>query len=124
MKNNSAITFLVMLIGAFLSGLYGPWWAPSVFVVISTAIIGLKSRQGMIIGACAIGIVFLGMAVWMAMKDQEHIIEKTGTLLGGLSPVAMIAVTTLIGLMTGLLAGWLGSALGGVLKKERSTAKV
>src|SRR6187431_1093060 len=116
MKNKSAIAFIVMLIGSFLSGFYGPWWAPAVFIVISAAILSLNAKQGMIIGACAIGLVFLGMALWMGTKDNEHIIAKTGTLLGGLSQGGMVGVTTFIGLLTGLLAGWLGSALGSILK--------
>ena len=118
MKNKSAIAFIVMLIGSFLSGLYGPWWAPAVFVVIGMAIIKFPAKRSMIIGASAIGLTFLAMAVWMNTLDQSRLIDKTGVLLGGLSAVAMIAVTTLIGLVTGLLSGWLGSTLSGVLKKE------
>ena len=118
MKNKSAIAFIVILIGSFFSGLYGPWWAPAVFVVIGMAIIKFPAKRSMIIGASAIGLTFLAMAVWMNTLDQSRLIDKTGVLLGGLSAVAMIAVTTLIGLVTGLLSGWLGSALSGVLKKE------
>lgn len=118
MKNNSAVAFLVMLIGSFLSGYYGPWWAPAVFLIIATAIMRLNAKKAVIIGACSLGLSFLGMSVWMSTLDQSDLIDKTGALLGGLSPVVMIAVTTIIGFVTGLLSGWLGSALGGVLKKE------
>ena len=118
MKNNSAVAFLVMLIGSFLSGYYGPWWAPAVFLIIATAIMRLNAKKAVIIGACSLGLSFLGMSVWMNTLDQSDLIDKTGALLGGLSPVVMIAVTTIIGFVTGLLSGWLGSALGGVLKKE------
>ena len=117
MKNKSAIAFIVMLIGSWLSGYYGPWWAPAVFIVISTAVLGLTIKKAMMIGASALGLTFLAMSAWMSSLDQSHLIEKTGTLLGGLAPVAMIVVTTIIGFVTGLLSGWLGSALGGVLKK-------
>jgi len=118
MKNNSAVAFLVMLIGSFLSGYYGPWWAPAVFLIIATAIMRLNAKKAVIIGACSLGLSFLGMSVWMSTLDQSDLIDKTGALLGGLSPVVMIAVTTIIGFVTGLLSGWLGSSLGGVLKKE------
>jgi hypothetical protein len=117
MKNNSAIAFIVMLVGSFLSGYYGPWWAPAVFIVIGIAIVGLHTKKAMIIGACSLGFAFFGMSVWMKSLDHSHLIEKTGGLLGGLSPVMMIVATTIIGLVTGLLSGYLGSALGGVLKK-------
>jgi hypothetical protein len=118
MKNKSAIAFIVMLIGAFLSGYYGPWWAPAVFIIISTAILNLTIKQGIYLGGLALMLTFMGMAVWMRAHDHSRLIEKTGVLLGGLSPVGMVAVTSFIGLMTGLLSGWLGSALGGVLKNE------
>lgn len=124
MKNKSVIALIVMLIGTFLSGFYGPWWAPAVFIVLCTGMIGLNQSKGSMFGAISMGITFLGMAIWMSTKDQEHIIEKTGTLLGGLSPASMILVTTVIGLVTGLLSGWLGSALGGILKKENSPRTV
>lgn len=123
MKDKSAIAFIVMLIGSFLSGYYGPWWAPAVFFVIATAIMRLNAKRAMFIGACALGLTFLGMAVWMNTLDQSNLIEKTGGLLGGLSAGAMIAVTTIIGVVTGLLSGWLGSALGSVLKKENGYEK-
>ncbi len=118
MKNKSTIAFIVMIVGSFLTGYYGPWWAPAVFIVISTAVLGLTTKKAMLIGASALGVAFLVMSAWMNSLDQSHLIEKTGTLLGGLSPVAMIVVTAVIGFVTGLLSGWLGSALGGVLKKE------
>ena len=77
----------------------------------------LPIKKAMIIGASGLGLTFLIMAVWMCTLDQAHVIEKTGTLLGGLSPAAMVVITTLIGLVTGLLSGWLGSVMGGVFKK-------
>jgi len=118
MKNKSVIAFIVLLIGSFLSGYYGPWWAPAVFIVISAAILNLSIKEGMSIGSLALMITFMGMAVWMRAHDHSRLIEKTGTLLGGLSPVGMVAVTSFIGLVTGFLAGWLGSSLSGMLKSE------
>jgi len=117
MKNKSLITLLVMVIGSFLTGYFGPWWAPAVFIVISAAIMGLTIKKGMMHGALALCLTFMGMAIWMSSFDKALIIEKTGSLLGGLSPVGMVAVTSLIGLVTGLLSGWLGSALGSLFKK-------
>lgn len=63
--------------------------------------------------------VYLFMASWMNTLDHAEIILKTGLLLGGLSPVMMIAVTTLIGAVTGMLSGWLGSALGTILTSKK-----
>ncbi len=123
MKNKTVIAFIVMLMGSWLSGYYGPWWAPAVFIVISTAVLGLTTKNAILIGGFALGLTFLAMSIWMSSLDQSHLIEKTGTLLGGLSPVAMIVLTSILGFVTGLLSGWLGSALGGVLKKESLSDK-
>ena len=119
MKNKALISFLIMLVGSFLSGYFGPWWAPATFIVIATALAGLPVRQAMGIGALASGMVYLFMASWMNTLDHAEIIRKTGLLLGGLSPVMMIAVTTLIGAVTGFLSGWLGSSLGAILTSKK-----
>jgi hypothetical protein len=118
MKNKSLISFLIMLVGSFLSGYFGPWWAPAVFIVLAAALSGLTAKQSGGNGALSLGIVYLFMASWMNTMDQAGIIGKTGFLLGGLSPILMIVVTTLIGAVTGLLSGWLGSALGKLLTKK------
>lgn len=118
MKNKALISFLIMLVGSFLSGYFGPWWAPAAFIVIAMALSGLPGKQAMGIGSLALGLVYLFMASWMNTLDHAEIIRKTGLLLGGLSSVLMIAVTTLIGAITGLLSGWLGSALGTMLTKK------
>ena len=118
MKNKALISFLIMLVGSFLSGYFGPWWAPAAFIVIAMALAGLTVKQAMGIGSLALGLVYLFMASWMNTLDQAEIIRKTGLLLGGLSPLMMIVVTTLVGAITGLLSGWLGSALGTMLTKK------
>ena len=118
MKNKALISFLIMLVGSFLSGYFGPWWAPAVFIVLAAALSGLSAKQSLANGALSLGIVYLFMASWMKTLDPSGIIAKTGLLLGGLSPVMMIVVATLIGAITGLLSGWLGSALGAMLIKK------
>ncbi len=119
MKNKALISFLIMLVGSFLSGYFGPWWAPAVFIVIAMALSGLAVKQAMGIGSLALGLVYLFMASWMNTFDQAEIIRKTGLLLGGLSPLMMIVVTTLVGAITGWLSGWLGSALGTMLTSKK-----
>lgn len=118
MKNKTAITFLLCLVGSLLAGLYGPWWAPAVFNLLMVALMGLTVKQSILSSSISLGVVYLGMALWMNSMDEAAIIEKTGLLLGGLSPVMMIVVTTLIGFITGLLSGWLGSIIGGLVSKK------
>lgn len=118
MKNKTAITFLLCLAGSLLAGLYGPWWAPAVFIILLCALMGLTVKQSILTGSISLSAVYLGMALWMNSMDNAAIIEKTGLLLGGLSPVMMIVMTILIGFITGILSGWLGSVIGSVVSKK------
>ena len=118
MKNKTAIAILLCLIGSLLAGLYGPWWAPAVFILLMCALMSLTVKQSVLTGSVSLGVVYLGMALWMSNKDKAAIMEKTGLLLGGLSPLMIIVMTTLIGIITGLLSGWLGSVIGNILFKK------
>lgn len=118
MNNKTIIAILFCLVGSFLAGIYGPWWAPAVFIILLCALMGLTVKQSTLTGSISLGLVYLSMTLWMSRMDQAAIIEKTGLLLGGLSPAIMIAVTTVIGFITGLLSGWLGSVIGGVVSKK------
>ncbi len=118
MKNTSVIAFIILLTGSFLSGYFGPWWAPAAFTVLTAMLLGLNTRQGILLGAISMATAYLIMAVWMQTTDEADILEKTGMLLGGLSPGLLIVVTVLIGGVTGLLSGWLGSVLGGLVSRK------
>jgi len=112
MKNTSIVAFIILLAGTFLSGYFGPWWAPAVFTVLTTLLLGLNTRQGILLGAISMGVAYLIMALWMSSADQADILTKTGMLLGGLSTGLLVVLTTIIGGVTGVLSGWLGSVLG------------
>ena len=118
MKNKTPIAIIFCLVGSLLAGMYGPWWAPAVFIILLCALMGLTVKQSMLTGRISLGVVYLGMALWLRSQDEADIIETTGMLLGGLSPVMMIVVTTLIGRITGLLSGWIGSVIGNVVVKK------
>ncbi|GEM_PF-1133602 len=118
MKNKTTVAFILCIAGSLLAGIYGPWWGPAVFIMMLCALMGLTVKQSILAGSISLGLVYLGMALWMGRQDKAEIIEKTGMLVGGMSPVMMIVVTTLIGYITGLLSGWLGSVIGGVVSKK------
>ena len=118
MTTKTIFTYIAMLGGVILSGYFGPWWAPAAFVVLLAGLMQMTTKKAIIAGGLSIGVVYLIMSAWMNSMDKADIIGKTGMLMGGLSSVAMIIVTTLIGLITGLLAGWVGSGIGGMLGKR------
>lgn len=120
MKNKYVVPLVITLIGSFLSGWFGPWWAPAAFIIIVSALIPLSTKMAALIGFITLAMVYLGMALWMNTKDEADIIGKTGLLLGGLPPFAMIALTACIGGISGVLSGWLGNALGKLLREKKT----
>jgi hypothetical protein len=120
MKRNTIIILILFIVGSYLSGFFGPWWAPAGFLMLVAALLKLPARQAMITGGISLGVVYLAEAIRMHWMDDSEIITKTGLLLGGLSPILMIVMTTLIGSLTGLLSGWIGSIIGNLTgKKEK-----
>jgi len=118
MTAKTILTYIAMLAGVILSGYFGPWWAPAAFVVLLAGLMQMTPKKAIMAGGLSVGVVYLIMAAWMNSMDKTDIIGKTGMLMGGLSSVAMIVVTTLIGVITGVLAGWVGSGIGGMLGKR------
>jgi hypothetical protein len=118
MKRKTIIALILLLVGVSISALYGPWWAPSIIVISIVALLPLSTRPGILLGSMSIGIVFLGMALVLIANDHAEIISGTGKMLGGLSSLSMILITTLLGVVTGGLSGWVGSVLGNHLSKK------
>ncbi len=117
MRPENIITLIIMIIGSLLSAWYGPWWAPSLIIILMAALLKLSAKQAMLSGAFTLGLIFLGMALLSYSADEADIISKIGAMLGGLSVMLMLLITTLTGIITGLLSGWTGSAIGAYIKK-------
>jgi hypothetical protein len=116
MNKKTIVLYLIMIAGVILAGYFGPWWAPAAYVVILSVLMQLTTKTAVFTGMISVGLTYLLMSVWMNSRDHADVIEKTGMLLGGLSPVALILVTTLIGAVTGLLAGWVGGTIAQMFK--------
>jgi MFS family permease len=121
MSQKVVISFLFMVVGSFLAGYFGPWWGPAVYIILHTALMNLTVRQGMVSGMLALSLVYLVMSIWMNQQDHADVVEKTGTVLGGLRPMALILLTVLIGCLTGLFSGWLGSAFRRYLMEQNKS---
>jgi len=119
MKRKPFLILIMMLAGVVVAGLFGPWWAPAVFVTLLCMLMKLSAKQGVWIGGLALFLVYLIMSVLMMGKDDSGLIGKTGALLGGLSAPLMVVVTGLIGGITGMLSGWLGSSLAMVMPGKK-----
>ena len=112
MKSKKFVAFVIMLIVAFISGFYGPWWAPATSIALVALLMQLTTKEGILFGALSMLLAFTIMSVFMLGKDDSDLIGKTGALLGGISAPLMVVVTAIIGGVSGLFAGWLGSRLG------------
>jgi hypothetical protein len=110
------IAFVLLCTAVALSGWYGPWYAPAVVVVIICALLSLRTAQAIWLGLISCAFVYTLVALIMLNRDDAGIISKTGNLLGGLSPIMVILITAVTGSLTGLFAGWMGSALGKIVR--------
>jgi hypothetical protein len=112
MNKQIIIAFVLLCTAIALSGWYGPWYAPAIVVVIICALLSLRTAQAAWLGLLSCAFVYTLVSLIMLNRDDAGIIGKTGNLLGGLSPFMVILMTAIIGSVTGLFAGWMGSALG------------
>lgn len=101
-----------MILGLIVLGLVAPWWVSVIWIIIVTAVSRLKISQGVITSGIVLGLVWLVAAMFFSRSDPNEILSKTGNLLGGLSSGQFMIVILVLGLVTGILAGWFGSALG------------
>ena len=119
MKGKSLLVLILMLIGVVVAGFFGPWWAPGAYVVLLAMLTKLPAKQGIWIGALSLFVVYTAMSIKMLGKDATGLIGKTGALLGGLSAPLMVIATGIIGAITGLLSGWLGSSLATIMPTKK-----
>ena len=117
-KTNNLIALLIMLTGSALSGIYGPWYAPSIFIFLASALLALPSKKGLSIGGVSLGLVYFLISLYQFTQDETNLLSKIGVVMGGLSPIALIVLSTVIGMITGMLSGWVGSSLAESLKKS------
>jgi len=115
MNKNIIIAALLIILGVMALSLFTPWWVPPFWVVLVALFMKLDIKNGVILGGLCYGLVLVVMARYMDGQDATDLITKTGTLLGGLSHQMMFVVILIISLITGALAGWLGSTLGKIV---------
>ena len=116
--NRKVITAAILIIlGVVALSLFTPWWIPAFWVILIAVVTRLDIKNGLLLGGLCYGLVWVVMARYLSEHDATDVITKTGTLLGGLSHQMMFVVILIISLVTGALAGWLGSALGKIVNK-------
>jgi hypothetical protein len=115
MNKNIIIAALLIILGVVPLSLFTPWWVPPFWVVLIAFVMRLDIKSGLLLGGLSYCLVWIVMAGYLSGLDATELISKTGTLLGGISHQMMFVIILIISLITGALAGWLGSALGKVV---------
>ncbi len=115
---NIFLTFAILIAGLIAIGYVAPWWCSVLWVVVVIAYSKLKIIQGLFIGGLAMGLVWGSAAMFFGNGDTNQVLTKTANLLGGFSDIQFILITILLGMITGFLAGWVGSAAGQMIKSK------
>ena len=111
MKKKTFYAFLMMIAGIFLLSYFTLWWLPAIWVILIAYVMKLNIKAGMTTGGISFVLVWVAYAMYMSAQDNANIISKTGSLLGGLSQSLMVVIVLVLSLITGILSGWLGSAI-------------
>lgn len=108
------LSILVLALAYWLVPMFLPWWS----VAIPAAIFGFFAKNNL----RAFSIAFLVLAlVWGVQAQMQNaanaglLAGKMGTLLGGLSAIQMVLLTTALGGLIGGIFGFSGHALKKVL---------
>ncbi len=117
MKQKAWIVLITLVVGEFLCGVFGPWYAPAIFIIAISLLMKPSVKMAMLLGAVSLALVYLAMSLFQLHKDEMNIVYRTGHLMGGLSSFGMLMISTLIGAVTGVLSGWIGSTFREVFKK-------
>ena len=85
MQKKTLLSFVLMVTGIAVLGYFAPWWVPVLWIIVVAFLLKLNIRNGVITGALSFALVWLVMARYMDVRDEAGIIDKTGTLMGGLT---------------------------------------
>ena len=80
-------------------------------VVIFTLLWPVTRFESILSGALSMFLVFLFVSVQQLAKDDAGLIARTGVLFMGLTPVILVLITSLIGMISGIFASLLGYTL-------------
>jgi len=120
MKRSAKIILPALAVAGCLAAAWvGPWWAAACFLAIWYMLMRYPARPAAIQGGLILAAVFGVMATILLLRDSTGLLDRTGGLLGGIPATGLLIVTVVIGWITGLLSGWVGSALGQVVFEKK-----
>jgi hypothetical protein len=110
----------LIVLFAFIFGLFMPWWSIALISFIVPLIIHQSPLASLLSGFVALFVLWGGLAWWIDMKNQGILSAKIAMILplNG-SAFLLILITAFIGALVAGLAALTGSFLHAVLKQTK-----
>lgn len=105
------ITILTIIAFAFIAGTITPWWSVAVAAFLVALIAGHRPGRGFLAGFLAIGVYWLGLALYSDAANEHILAGRMAVLFNLPGPYAFVVVTAVVGALIGGLSAWAGSLL-------------
>lgn len=109
---------IIIIIVSFLLSYFLPWWNIALVAVVSSFMLRLKQWTALLFGLLAGFILWAMVSFYIDIENQSILSSRIGNLLGGLGPIALIAVTGLLGGLIAALGSLAGASIRSLIKKE------
>lgn len=111
------LLFIVIALLAFISqSLLMHWWLSAVSAFLGALLLGKGSWSSFFAGFFAVGLVWLGQAYFLNLKNEGLLLGRISEMFG-LSPVLIFTITVGIGALTAGFASLSGYSLKAIFKK-------
>jgi hypothetical protein len=108
------LQFLITVAISFILQTFLPWWSMAIGCVTIGYVFSNGSLRSFAIGFLGIGLLWIGMALWIDFQTQSILTEKMNRLL----PINSLVLTGLIGALVGGFA-----SMTGALAASKSTRR-
>ena len=123
MKTQDLFFLLILIASLVIIGIMFPWWVQMVWTGIVFFIWKPGVRLSLLFGGIGVSGVWLIISIYLLLNDSAGIIQKTGQLMGGISPALMVLLAFITGWISGMLSAWLGNNVGVIFRKELAKTK-
>lgn len=107
------VVFKIVLIAflSFWAQQVFPWWSAVLCAAIVSAIVPTQGKRAFMAGFAAVGLLWLVCALIFSIQADFVLTRRVAIMFGVYSPAVIIALSTLIGALTGGLGALCGNLL-------------
>ncbi|MCB0663289.1 MAG: hypothetical protein KDC24_11150 [Saprospiraceae bacterium] len=106
------IAFLLALVFQFFTS----WWSLPIIIGLVALFMRLPIWQGLVTGVVIGFLLWGGFAFWIDKQNAGQLSARIGELFNGISGGQVILVSAIIGALSGLAGGFIGSALAAITR--------